>query len=138
MAVLEDIPFFGALILAAFGGLFCAFGWQAIQEVRNFRKRGKRHTATVVSVVTVSHGEGRKSYQPTLAFTDSAGNDVRKPTIVGSSNYNFEVGSQHDVLDRIGAHSVVLADKRTSDAFSYTLLVAGLLCLVFGLGGMVY
>ena len=138
MSLLSDIPFFGALILAVFGVLFCAFGIQSIQEVRTFRKRGTQHSATVVSVQTVGHGEGRRSYRPTFAFTDAEGKDVRKPTQVGSSDYDFEVGSTHVVLDLIGADTVLMANKRGADTFSVFLFLGGVICLGFGLGGMVY
>lgn len=138
MAIFADIPIFGAVILAAFGVLFCAFGLTSIQRTRMFRTRGTRHEATVTDIAVFGHGEGRRSYQPTFQFTDAQGVAQTKSTNGGSSGYEFDIGSTQAILDVPGSRHVILADKRDGDVFGIAVLLGGVVCLVMGLSAIVY
>lgn len=106
---MDDLGFWEKVLIYGMLGvlpwIFVAAGGWLLWSAHKFMGRAVKAKGTVLTVsrhvsTRTSNGGSRRSvtYKPTFEYTDPAGQTRRAETFLSSSGYNFEIGSQHEIL----------------------------------------
>ena len=89
-------------MLGVFPWIFVAVGAWLLWSAHQFMGRAQRTIGRVLHVtrqVSTSSDNGTSvSYKPTFEYVDEAGNTRQGETFLASSSYNFDVGTEREIL----------------------------------------
>ena len=93
------------IVLGVLPWIFAAAGGYFLYSAYSFMKSAVRTTGRVTNVhqqtSTSSSGNSNRvvtTYKPVFEYVDKAGNTQSAETFLYSTSYNFDIGSQHEIL----------------------------------------
>lgn len=87
-----------SIIIRIFGLVFLVSGGVMTFITYNFLETAVPTTGTVVSISKNYSDDGGVTYQPTIRFIDNNGNKHQAETFISSSEYNYPIKSDVDIL----------------------------------------